>query len=26
VDAYGRFDSKDGDNRAARRANKPRSI
>jgi phosphate starvation-inducible PhoH-like protein len=26
VDAYGRFDSKDGENRAARRANKPRSI
>ena len=26
VDAYGRFDSKDGDNRTARRANKPRSI
>ena len=26
VDAYGRFDSKDGENRATRRANKPRSI
>ena len=26
VDAYGRFDSKDGDNRAMKRANKPHSI